>query len=101
MTRVERAAQREERLKAQLAATRRERAKAEAQDRASARAKRTRRRHRVGTLADEAGLFVWDDTTLAALFQTLATLHDTPDPVAVLESLLDTELRLTAPGPLG
>jgi len=36
----------------------------------------------------------WDETTLAGLFQILATLRETPDPVAVLASLL------TDPGPL-
>ena len=39
-----------------------------------------------------AGLFVWEDATLAGLFQTLAMLHEPPDPVALLESLL------TSPG---
>ena len=50
----------------------------------------------VGTLADHAGLLIWDETTLAGLFQLLATLRETPDPVAVLEALVgDTSLALT------
>jgi hypothetical protein len=88
MTREERATLREQRLKEQLDATRRELAQVEAQNRAAERAKRDKRRQRVGALADDAGLFMWEDTTLARLFQILATLRETPDPVAVLESLL-------------
>jgi hypothetical protein len=94
MTRDERAAKRAERLKEDIATKSQELAQVEAQQRADARAKRDRRRQRVGTLADHAGLLLWDDTTLAGLFQILATLRETPDPVAVLASLL------TDPGPL-
>src|SRR5262249_47686090 len=47
---------------------------------ADARAKRDRRRQRVGTLAEAAGLLIWDDTTLAGLFQILAALRETPRP---------------------
>ena len=88
MTRDERAARRAQRLKEDIATKGQELAQVEAQQRADARAKRDRRRQRVGTLADAAGLLVWDDTTLTGLFQILATLRETPDPVAVLESLL-------------
>ena len=48
----------------------------------------TKRRLQVGTLADQAGLLVLDDVTLAVLFSLMATLLDAPDPVAVLEGLL-------------
>ena len=96
MTRDERAAKREQRLKDELAMKGRELAHVQAQKRAAARAKQAKRRQRVGTLADEAGLFVWEDTTLAGLFQILATLRETPDPVAVLEGLLaDAPLATT------
>ena len=88
MTRDERAAKRAERLKEDIATKSQELAQVEAQQRADARAKRDRRRQRVGPLADHAGLLLWDDTTLAGLFQILATFRETPDPVAVLESLL-------------
>ena len=88
MTREERAAKHAQRLKEDIAAKGQELAQVEAQQRADARAKRDRRRQRVGTLADAAGLLVWNDTTLTGLFQILATLRETPDPVAVLESLL-------------
>jgi len=94
MTREERAAKRAQRLKEDIAAKGQELAQVEAQQRADARAKRDRRRQRVGTLAEAAGLLIWDETTLAGLFQILATLRETPDPVAVLASLL------TDPGPL-
>ena len=94
MTRDERAAKRAERLKEDIATKSQELAQVEAQQRVDARAKRDRRRQRVGTLADHAGLLLWDETTLAGLFQILATLRETPDPVAVLASLL------TDPGPL-
>ena len=88
MTREERVALREQRLKDSLAKTRRERARIEAQHRAEERTQRARRRQRVGTLADEAGLLEWDDATLALLFQTLVGLRSTPNPIAVLEALL-------------
>jgi hypothetical protein len=98
MTRDERAARRAQRLKEDIATKSQELAQVEAQQRADARAKRDRRRQRVGTLADHAGLLIWDETTLAGLFQILATLRDTPDPVAVLEALVgETSLALTGP----
>ena len=102
MTRDERAAKRAQRLKDDIAAKGQELAQVEAQQRADARAKRDRRRQRVGTLAEAAGLLVWDDTTLAGLFQILATFRETPDPVAVLESLLaDTTLTALTPAAAG
>jgi hypothetical protein len=88
MTRQERAARREQRLKEELATKARALAQAQAQKRAAERATRAKRRVIVGTMADAAGLFVWDDPTLRELFQLLALLHETPHPVAVLESLL-------------
>jgi hypothetical protein len=88
MTRDERAAKRAQRLKEAIATKSQALAQVEAQQRADARAKRDRRRQRVGTLADHAGLLIWGDTTLAGLFQILATLREAPDPVAVLEGLL-------------
>ena len=102
MTRDERAAKRAERLKEDIATKSQALAQVEAQQRADARAKRDRRRQRVGTLADHAGLLLWDETTLAGLFQILATFRKTPDPVAVLESLLaDTALTALPPAAAG
>ena len=64
---------------------------------------RTRRRHAVGDLAERAGLFAWDNGTLAELFALLARLTPCPNPVAVLEGVLChapadlAEISLTAP----
>jgi len=88
MTREERIALREQRLQEALAKTRRQRAQLESQQRTAERAARAKRRQRVGTLADEAGLLAWDDATLALLFQVLVGLRSTPNPIAVLEALL-------------
>ena len=95
MTREERAAKHAQRLKDDITAKSQELAEVKAQQRADARAKRDRRRQRVGTLAETAGLLIWDDPTLAGLFQILATLRETPEPVAVLEALVgETSLAL-------
>lgn len=61
---------------------------AEATARLEARKALTGRRHAVGNLAERAGLFVWDNATLAELFALLVTLLDAPNPVAVLDALL-------------
>lgn len=88
MTREDRAAKRAQRLRDELDAKKRQLAQIEAQTRADERARQSKRRQRVGTLAESAGLFVWEDSTLFSLFQLLTRLHATPDPVGVLESLL-------------
>ena len=88
MTRAERAARREQRLKDQLAATSQELAKVQAQNRAADRTARDKRRYLVGLLADKAGLLVWEDATLVRLFTLLGPLTQMPHPEAVLESLL-------------
>lgn len=88
MTRAEKAAQREQRLKEQLESARRQRTQLEAQERAAIRAALHRRHTRVGAMADAAGLLAWDDGTIEQLFQVLARLRDAPDPVKVLDALL-------------
>ena len=88
MTRHERAAEREKRLREKLAEDKRALRQVQAHQRADARAARNKRRFLIGQLADAAGLFTWDDATLQGLFQGLAFLRDTPAPVAVLTSLL-------------
>ena len=88
MTRAERAARREQRLKDQLEATSQELAKVQAQNRAADRTARDKRRYLVGLLADKAGLLVWEDATLGRLFTLLGPLTQMPHPEAVLESLL-------------
>jgi hypothetical protein len=60
-------------------------------------ATRDRRRQRVGTLAEHAGLLLWDETTRAGLCQILAAFRETPDPVAVLERLLADSARTALP----
>ncbi len=88
MTRTERAALREQRLKEELEAKRRELAQVEAHNRATERTRRNKRRLHVGLLADQTGLLVWDDATLARLLALLSPLTQMPHPEAVLESLL-------------
>ena len=88
MPRKERPADREQRLKQDLADVKRALKQAQAERREEERTARNRRRFLVGLMADEHGLLVWDDQTLAGLFQTLALLRETPNPIAVLESLL-------------
>ena len=88
MTRAERAARREQRLKDQLEATSQELAKVQAQNRAADRTARDKRRYLVGLLADKAGLLVWEDATLGRLFTLLGPLTQMPHPEAVLEALL-------------
>lgn len=91
MTRAEKAAEREQRLKAQLDAARRSRTQLEAQERARLRAMQHRRHIRVGILADEAGLLGWEDGTIDQLFQVLARLRAATDPVKVLDAALAAE----------
>lgn len=88
MTRAQRLAERTQREKARLERQRQQVADLEAQGREEARKERSRRRFQVGALADDAGLLAWENGTLAGLFTQLARLHDTPDPVKVLEGLL-------------
>lgn len=58
---------------------------------------RAARRRRTGLYADEAGLFVWDEGTVAQLFTLLAErLAHVPDPVAVLEALLSDPVTMEA-----
>jgi hypothetical protein len=97
MTRDERLALAEHRLKEKRAADQAALDKVYAQQREQARKARTRRRYAVGALADDAGLLAWDDSILSALFAALATLAEVPNPVAVLESVL-TENEAAAAG---
>jgi hypothetical protein len=93
MTRDEVLVQREQRLKQQLAAANRDLGKVQAKQREEARKQRDHRRFQVGKLAEDAGLFAWDDATLAGVFQLVAK-NGAEMQAAVLESLL------TAPGRL-
>jgi len=66
-------------------------AEVQRQHRREGRFARQAREIQVGHLAAQAGLFVWDDATLAQLFALLRRLYDCPNPVAVLDSLVSTE----------
>ena len=96
MTRAERLDRAAARAKAQLEAQRKALAQIQAAQYAEEKKARTKRRLVVGTLVEDAGLFVLDDTTLAGLFAALSRLVETPDPVGVLEGLLSD-----GSGPLG
>jgi hypothetical protein len=99
MTRAERAAEQVRKAKEKLAEHERkakeERAK---QQEATRKAKvllaeavrkdDNKRRYRVGALAQDAGLFVWSDTDLAAVFAVLARLKETPHPAVLLDGVL-------------
>lgn len=91
MTRAERDALREQRLKDRLAVTQTQLDRVQAKQREDARKDRNKRRFQVGALAEAAGLCAWDDATLAGVFQVLARLKGAPDPVKVLDALLASQ----------
>ena len=93
MTRAERLARQEALARTQLERQRDRLAKVQAAQREEERKALTKRRLLVGELADRAGLFLLDDTTLGALFALLAPLASVPDPVAVLEAYLSDTAR--------
>jgi hypothetical protein len=88
----------QEKQKEKLAADKRVLSQAEAVYREEQRHARNKRRYRLGTLADDAGLAVWDEPTLQGLFERLARLRELPDPVRVLDGLMSAPetLALTA-----
>jgi hypothetical protein len=88
MTRSERAALQEARLRAQRDALDKPIARAQAIQREDARKQRDRRRYLVGRLCDEAGLLTWSDAELRAVIEALASLRDTPHPAEVLVGLV-------------
>ena len=88
MTRAERLDRAAARAKAQLETQRKTLAKIQAAQYEEEKKALTKRRLLVGTLADQAGLFALDDTTIAALFSLLAPMVHVPDPVAVLAAML-------------
>jgi hypothetical protein len=88
MTRSERAAQQEARLRTQMDVLTKAMARMQAIQREEERKERDRRRYLVGTLFEEAGLMAWSDADLSAVCQALIPLLDTPNPGAVLDGLL-------------
>ena len=97
-TRAERAAERAAKLRSDREATDKAIAQQEAIVRREERKSRDKRRYRIGKLVDEAGLFAWSDTDLAAVMETLATLRAVHHPGAVLEGLLRDPEGLMVPG---
>jgi hypothetical protein len=70
---------------------------AEALARDAARQATEKRRYHVGHLADQAGLFAWSDSDIAAVFALLGMMETTTNPAVVLEGLLsDTEVETYA-----
>lgn len=90
MTRAERDAELEQRLKDDIAARNRRLAQVQARQREEARKAQHARRYQVGKLADEAGLCGWDDATLRQVFQVLAGLQEKSDPATVLAGMMGT-----------
>jgi hypothetical protein len=102
MTRAERAAEHvrkakahlveeDQRAKARRAAQRQEVMQAQAVVREETRKATNKRRYRVGALADEAGLLLWSDADLMAVFTVLTRLLTLPNPAAVLDAVLGEE----------
>lgn len=89
MTRAERLEQQKAAARAKIDADKARLAHIEAVQREDARKALQRRYFAVGKLAEHAGLFGWDDATLARLFAVLGRLAEIPSPEAVLESLIE------------
>ena len=88
MTRAERAAEAEARLKEQRDEISKQIAREQATQRVEEKKARDKRRHRVGKLVDDAGLFALSDRSLARLFETLRPLLPIPNPDIRLGRLL-------------
>ena len=95
-TRAERLAKAERLARSQLEKQRDRLNRVKSAQREEERKALTKRRLLVGAMAEESGLFVLDDSTLAGLFSLLASLTSASDPVAVLESLLASPGSLDA-----
>jgi hypothetical protein len=99
MTRTEQLEQRTRTAEQRLATLRKRLAQEQARTKHAAQKVLAKRYYHVGTLADQAGLLVLSDTTLAALFAHLGTLVAAPDPVALLDALLhDAGASRACPG---
>ncbi|HSX78323.1 MAG TPA: hypothetical protein VLQ80_07130 [Candidatus Saccharimonadia bacterium] len=109
MTRAERAAEKAQKEKAKVAALERlhkdrlatqqaETRKAEAARLEATRKDDQKRRYHVGALAQEAGLFAWGNSDVAAVFAVLARLVAAPNPAGVLEGVLGGNGAGLAPG---
>jgi hypothetical protein len=97
ITRAERVAQAEARLRDPKATLAKGLARAQAVQRSEEKKARDKRRYLVGQMADEAGLFAWSDADLHAVLTSLATLRDVPHPGAVLAGLLQESSLVVVP----
>src|SRR2546430_15119065 len=88
MTRAERAARAEARLRARKERIAKEIAQVQTVQRGEDRKVRDKRRYLVGKMVDDAGLFAWTDADLTAVFQALTSLLTVSQPGAVLASFL-------------
>jgi hypothetical protein len=102
MTRAERAAEQVRKAKEKAEALERtqkeervrqqeETRKAEAVLREETRKMTNKRRYYVGALADDAGLFAWSNSEIAAVFAVLARLRNALAPAALLDGLLEAD----------
>ena len=71
---------------------------AELKKQTEARQATNKRRYHVGALADESGLLVWDNDTIAAVLALLTPLTALPDPVGTLDALIGVPLVLAGHG---
>jgi hypothetical protein len=100
MTREEQAALKAQRLQDKLTTDREALAQAQKVYREEQRTSRDKRWYRLGRLADEAGLAIWEAPTLRGLFDLLACLREVQNPVAVLDGLI-SDAVLTTKTPAG
>src|SRR2546426_10575766 len=87
-TRQQRLTEAEQRTRDKIDASKRTLLAIQAAQRALEKKARDRRRYQVGQLADDAGLLALDDAVLRPLFAVLHAMAGVPDPVAVLEAIL-------------
>lgn len=88
MTRAERAAAQEAKLRARKEALAREITLQQAVQRGEDRKARDKRRYLVGKMLDEAGLFVWTDASLARVCQLLTPMAALANPDLILGRVL-------------
>jgi hypothetical protein len=111
MTRAERAAEKVRKEKEKTAALKQRQkeeraAQTEKERHAQAAASELRRQddnkrcYHVGAMAQEAGLFTWENADIQAVFAVLARLLNAPAPAALLDGLLEAEMQEVCPDPV-
>ena len=88
-TRQERLASAAAAARAKIVAEQRKLASLQSAQREEERKVRDRRRYQVGALAEECGLCGLDDAVLRPLFAALQVLSAVPNPVALMEGLIE------------